>query len=318
MKLGIIGTGTIVEEVLGFIHKFDFEKIYICGRKKSQERVEFLAKQFNLDAIYYEYEQILKSDADVIYIGLPNDMHYDYSKQAIEAGKHVIVEKPATVTYEQLVELDSLAKQNHVIFIEAMSIYHMPAYKALQQDIKKIGDIRVVNLNYSQLSKKYKRFCEGDITPVFDKDRNGGALRDINIYNISAMVGLFGKPNSVFYEPNIIKGVDVSGIALAKYDTFVVNLIGAKDCNSSGPSTFQGEAATINVSPFVNGMTSYDIIYNDSSISSESVNLDTGCNRLEFEFVEFIRILNQNDQAACDLLMQKTKLVSQIIDKCLC
>jgi len=316
MKLGIIGSGTIVEEVLGFIHELEFEEIYICGRIQSKEKVQDLAEDYEVDKVFFDYNEILNSDVDVIYIGLPNDMHYEYSKRAIEAKKHVIVEKPATITLSQLEELEELAHKNKVFYFEGMSIYHMPAFKKLKDDVAKVGSIRIVNFNYSQLSRKYFRFCQGETIPVFDKNRYGGALRDINIYNISAMVGLFGKPNSVDYFANIEKDIDVSGMVIADYGNYKACLTGAKDCNAPGPSTIQGDAGTICIYPNVNGISEYDIIYNDKTSDTEEIDLSEGCSRLLYEFEEFIRIIEESDDLSCNKLMEMSKIVAGIIDDC--
>lgn len=68
-----------------------------------------------------------------------NDLHVEYSKKALEAGKHVICEKPISITVSELEELEKLAKSKNKFIIEGMSIYHMPAYKQLKQDVSLVG-----------------------------------------------------------------------------------------------------------------------------------------------------------------------------------
>ena len=315
MKLGIAGNGVIVQEVLSFIDEIGFDEIYISGRKSSEAKLNELAKEYRLNKVFTDYDELLASDIDVVYIGVLNDMHVDYSKRAIEAGKHVICEKPITINLAELEELDSLAKEKGVMLFEAMSIYHLPAYKQLQQDVKLVGDIKLCNFNYSQMSRRYKNFHEGIATPaVFDPAHCGGALRDLNVYNLSAMVGLFGMPKAVTYSPNMEKGVDTSGVLLADYDSFKCICAATKDCNAPGPSTIQGVDATICIYPHVNGMTEYDVLFNDMDTDTKEVDLSDGSHRLYFEFVEYKRIIEENDSSAQQKLMEYSKAVAGIID----
>lgn len=315
MKLGIAGNGVIVQEVLSFIDEIGFEEIYICGREKSEDKLKELAKEYNLNGVYTDYDALLASDIDVVYIGVLNDMHVDYSKRAIEAGKHVICEKPISITLEELQQLDELAKKNNVMLFEAMSIYHLPAYKQLQKDVELVGDLKLCNFNYSQISRRYKAFHEGTATAaVFDAGHAGGALRDLNVYNLSAMVGLFGMPKAATYSPNMEKGVDTSGVLLADYGSFKCICAATKDCNAPGPSTIQGVDATICIYPHVNGMTEYDVLFNDMDTDTKEVDLSDGSHRLYFEFVEYKRIIEENDSSAQQKLMEYSKAVAGIID----
>ena len=315
MVLGIAGSGVIVGEVLSFIDEIEFEKIYICGRESSKDKLEALAKKYHLDMVYTDYQEMLKSDVDVVYVGVLNDLHYEYTKAAIEAKKHVICEKPITNGLTQFQELVSLAKKNQVYYFEAMSLYHMPAYKQLQQDIKLAGDLKLCVFNYSQMSSRYGLFHSGQaVPPVFDPAHNGGALMDLNVYNISAMVGLFGTPKEVTYSANMEKGIDTSGVVTADYGDFKVLCIGAKDCVAPGPSTIQGVDATICIYPHVNGMTEYDVLFNDADTETKEVSLSDGSHRLFFEFQEFKRIIKEQDAQAHERLLKYSEQVISILD----
>ena len=317
MKLGVVGNGVIVEEVLSFIDEIGFDEIYICGREKSADKLEALAKRNHLSRVFLNYDELLASDVDVVYIGLLNDLHVEYAKKAIEACKHVICEKPITYSLNELEKLNELAAKKGVMLFEAMSIYHMPAFKQLQNDVRLVGDIKLCNFNYSQMSRRYKAFHEGTSLPaVFDKDHNGGCLRDLNVYNIAAMVGLFGKPQAVSYFANTEKGVDTSGILIAEYEGFKCMCMAAKECTAPGPTTIQGVDATICIYPHVNGITEYDVLFNDADTDTKEVDLSDGSNRLYFEFAEFKRIIEEKDTDAQAKLMNYSMIAAEIIDEC--
>ena len=315
MKLGIVGNGVIVQEILTFIDEIGFEEIYICGRKASEDKLNALAKKHHLNQVFTDYDKLLSSDVDVVYIGLLNDMHFVYAKRALEAKKHVLCEKPMCVTLSEVEELEKTAKENGVMLFEAMSIYHMPAYKQLQQDVKLVGDVKFCNFNYSQMSRRYKAFHEGGEAPaVFSPDHAGGCLRDLNVYNISAMVGLFGMPQQVTYSANMERGIDTSGVLLADYGSFKCICMAAKECNAPGPSTIQGVDGTVCIYPHVNGMTEYDVLFNDADTDTKEVSLSDGSNRLYFEFAEFKRAIEEKDTSLMDKIMEYSKIVAKIID----
>ena len=91
MRLGILGSGKIVEEFLTVIDKLDFESVDILSTERSKEKAEKIAKDFNLRDTYTDYDKMLKSDIDTVYVALPNFLHFEYAKKAILAGKMLFV-----------------------------------------------------------------------------------------------------------------------------------------------------------------------------------------------------------------------------------
>ena len=114
MKLGIVGNGVIVQEILTFIDEIGFDEIYICG---SEDKLNALASKFHLNQVFTDYDKLLSSDVDVVYIGLLNDMHFEYALKALKAKKHVLCEKPMCVTLEEVNQLENAARENGVMLI---------------------------------------------------------------------------------------------------------------------------------------------------------------------------------------------------------
>ena len=95
MKLGIVGTGTIVEEVLPVLQQVKGLSCYgICGTKRSEAKAEKLKEQYQMQLAVSDYEKLLDSEIDTVYIAVPNLLHFEMAKEAVLRGKHVIVEKP--------------------------------------------------------------------------------------------------------------------------------------------------------------------------------------------------------------------------------
>ena len=203
MKIGILGTGMIVKALMKTVDKLHFSRAVLLGTKETEEETKSMCREYGLDGYYLDYEELLESDVDTIYVALPNHLHYGFAKKALLAGKHVILEKPGTSNAAQMRELEKLAAQEKKMLLEAMNIHYLPVFQSLKEHLKDLGTIKIVSLNYSQYSSRYDAFRRGEVLAAFDPKRAGGALMDLNVYNIHAAVGLFGKPESVRYEANV-------------------------------------------------------------------------------------------------------------------
>lgn len=311
MKLGIIGTGMIVTDVLNAIEDLLVEKIYIYGR--SEDKASLFNEKYHLDGYFTDYDEILDSDVDTIYIALPNYLHYEFSKKALLKDKHVIIEKPITSHYEELKELKEIAFQRHLIIIEAMNLHYLPGVLSIKDNLSLLGDIKIVNLNFSQYSSRYNAFKEGVILPVFDYHKSGGALYDLNVYNIHFVIDLFGEPKDVYYYPNIEKGIDTSGILIMDYPRFKVIAIGAKDCKAPMMNTIQGNDGNIVVDKAISQMTSYSLSKNNKE--EIKYQFDTQKHRLYYEFKEFIRIIDKQDYQTVSKMLEISSIACRVMEK---
>ena len=312
MKLGILGTGFIAKELMSLLDQLDIEKAYVLGTEKTREETEALKAQYGLAGAFYDYDDLLNSDVDTVYVGLPNFLHYSFSKQALLAGKHVIVEKPGASNAKEMKELADIAEEKQLILVEAMSIHYMPAVLKIKEKLSELGDLKIVSLNYSQYSRRYDSFKKGEILPVFDPKKAGGALMDINVYNVHFVMSLFGKPESVSYQANVERGIDTSGVLTLKYPAFQAVCIGAKDCKAPLMNTLQGDEGCIVINSPVNGMTSFELDYNDGrSESYTSENPET--NRMIYEFREFIRMIDEKDYETAEKMLDLSVAVSEVM-----
>ncbi len=312
MKLGILGTGMIVKDLLTIIHKFNFEKMAILGTKQTKEETEKLANQYQIHGVYYDYNLLLKSDIDTIYVALPNYLHFEFAKKALLNCKHVIIEKPITSNSKELEELIEIANKQHVMIFEAMNIHYLPAFRSLKENIHKVGNIKMVNFNYSQYSSRYDAFKNGHILPAFDYHKSGGALMDINVYNLNAIMGLFGTPQDSYYFANIEKGIDTSGIMFLDYKKFKAVSIGAKDCKAPIISTIQGDQGVIIIEKPVNQMTSYKFI--DNKGQETFYKDDSIKHRLYYEFEEFIRMIEEKDYITQQEMLNLSMEISKVME----
>lgn len=312
MKLGIVGAGKIVSEFLSIAHYVkDLNLTAIYGRKNSEEKLKGLKDEYNIGNIFYDYDEFLSSDVDTVYVALPNNLHFEFTKKALEANKNVIVEKPITSNYKEALILSELAKEKGLFMLEAISNQYLPNYKKVKELIPELGNIKIVQCNYSQYSSRYDSFKEGKILPAFDANFSGGALMDLNVYNIHYVVGLFGKPKNVEYYPNIEKNIDTSGILILEYDTFKCVCVGAKDCKAPIANNIQGDMACIYQDTPANTCERFELIINDGITTS--FNENNYEHRMVNEFIEFARIINNNDVEKHNEMLEHSLIVSEVL-----
>ena len=312
MKLGILGTGMIVKDLLSTVHKLPFSGLAILGTPQTEAETCELATRYNIDDVYFDYQEMLNSDVDTIYVALPNHLHFPFASQALQKGKHVIIEKPITTSVEELNTLKNMASEQNLIMLEAMNIHHLPAYLSLQSQLAEIGNIKLVTLNYSQYSSRYDDFMAGIVHPAFDAKKGGGALMDINIYNLHFVAGLFGEPKAVTYFANQQNNIDTSGMMVLDYGDFKCVCIGAKDCKAPTTSLIQGEKGHVQMTLPVNQMTGFEMALNNGD-SAQFV-FDRREHRLLYEFQSFIRIIDSLDYSTAASLLEVSTIAARMIE----
>lgn len=312
MKLGILGTGTIVQELLPDLKDLGTEKAYLLATPRSKERAEEMVRTYRLTGAVYDYDELLGLDVDTLYVALPNSLHYEYTKKALLAGKHVILEKPAVTRRAELEELWALARDKSLVLVEAVPMRHREGFRLLKEAITKIGRPRLASCYYCQRSRRYDDFLRGNIHPVFDPQKAGGALMDLNLYNIHALVGLFGAPQRVEYQANITRGIDTSGVLTLSYGDFQAAALAAKDCPSPGESVFMGEEGFLQADlRFLNGYT-----FTSRTGEREEVRLEESrTHRLLEEFRVFKDMIEKKDLAAAGELMNGSLTVAGILEE---
>lgn len=312
MNLGIVGAGMIVKDFLSFTHELPEIKLEAIVARNI-ENLKNLQNIYNIKQIYTDLDECLSNPSiDTIYVAVPNNLHYSVAKKALEAGKNVICEKPFTLNYHETVELFGLAESKNLILIEAITNQYLPNYLEIKENLSQIGNIRLVECNFSQLSSRYEAFKKGIIAPVFDKNQGGGVLGDLNIYNIHFVVGLFGAPKNSEYYPNIVREVDTSGILILEYDEFKVVCIAAKDTYNNSYANIQGDKGLIKVIGTLNEVPNYIIKNNEVEMK---VNKNIHKHRMYSEFKKFIDVINNKDFDFMQKQKEHSLAVMEIFDK---
>ena len=324
MTISVIGSGKIVKEVLGMLRE---EVPAVVPQSifahSDISRARQLAYEYDIPELFTDYDELLRVDqSDFVYIANINTAHYDYALRALEAGRNVIIEKPVCMTLRETETLIRMARERQLMLIEAVSLLHMPNMRALKEKLPDIGRVHLVECDYSQYSSRYDRYLKEDVAPAFDPASGGGALRDLNVYNINFVVALFGSPERVEYHANRgFNGVDTSGILIMHYPDFQCVCSSGKDCYGLPYGQIQGERGIIRVEGPVSVLKSFSLTKRvdepEPTLVTTDYNLNFFRHRLAHEFDTIRTLFETRNFEALNHYQDISLAVMRIIESAL-
>jgi predicted dehydrogenase len=168
----------------------------VAVASRTQERADAYAAEWEIPRAYGSYADLLADDEiEAVYISLPNTMHTDWSIKAVEAGKHVLCEKPFTRNPDDVTRAWDAADGAGRLLSEAFMYRHNPQTKKAKELVESgaIGELRLIRSTFS-----YGLYDEANIR--LRTDVEGGALMDVGCYNVSWSRLIAGEPERVWGE----------------------------------------------------------------------------------------------------------------------
>ena len=247
IKYSVIGTSWITNSFIEgakTVEGLVLDGVY----SRSEEKGTAFAQKVGAKRVFKSIEEVADSDTDFVYVASPNVCHYEQCKFLLENKKHVICEKPVTITSKEFSKLFFLAEENNVRYFEAIMYMHTETRYALKQALQDIGNISSAHFEYSQLSSKYEALLSGELPNIFNPKMKTGALNDLGIYCVYPTIDLFGEPEEVVALQNFIfTGADGAGSAILKYKDKVVTITYSKTAESRAASQILGDNGTITI-----------------------------------------------------------------------
>ncbi len=313
ISIGAIGTSSIMEYILQGIGQTEGLHCQVVCSRDSSRGAAFAQKNGvpestdNLDAM------LQRKDLDVIYIASPNRLHPDQAIRAMDAGKHVFVEKPAAVRKEDLQAMIDAARRNHVFFFECITTIFMPTFVKWMTDLHALGKIRKAEFYYGQYSSRYDAYLRGENPNNFNPDMDGGALNDLGVYCVHSAVALFGSPESVSYTqkpgPN---GVDLAGVLTMNYPDFPCIIHTAKDRPMDSGCAITAERGTFVSQGPVNAFADTTCTIDGNTGIMQLSHLE---NRMIYEFARFRDAICNHDQAFFEAMCRQSLLTAGILEQ---
>lgn len=313
MKLGIVGTGMISCELMTQVipHIPSIQVTALCSTPRSLQKAQQLGAQYHIPLVTDNFDALLAADIDAVYLGVPNHTHVFFAEKALQEGRHVICEKPLTSNIEQSERLAALAHEKRLFLIEAISNQYLNSYLSIRENLPRLGEIKQVFCNFSQYSSRYDAFQRGEISPAFNPACSGGALMDLNLYNLYFVVGLFDAPQSASYLPNIERDIDTSGILTMRYPSFTAACIASKSCPGPSQCLIEGTDGYLLMQAPANTCGSFSVTLRDGT--NEFIDCIASPHRMIEEFIAFERMLREQDLDTCYTALDKSLTVSRIL-----
>jgi predicted dehydrogenase len=190
-RWGIVGTGGISRTVVGDLHLTENADLVAVASRTAGNAEQF-ATEHEVPRWYGSYEALFAvEDVDVVYIGTPIGTHFEVARQALEAGKHVLLEKAFTTTADEARSLAALAGERDRFLMEAMWMRFNPTIRRLLDEVAAgaIGEVRTVQASFG--------FPPPPGALHWRADLGGGALLDMGVYPLTFAQLLLGEPTSV-------------------------------------------------------------------------------------------------------------------------
>lgn len=301
MNFAVIGTNFITDRLIAAGQKvpgFHVQAVY----SRTMERAKEFAAKYDIPDTYDSLDALAEADnVDIVYVASPTYCHAAQTIRMLQGGKHVLCEKPVASDSEELAAMIAAARENNVIMLEAMRSVFGPEFRAVQEHLPELGKIRRATFEYCQYSSRYDNFKKGIIENAFRPELSNGAIMDIGIYTVHALVKLFGKPDEVKAMAEILPGsIDGSGTVLARYKDsgMLAELIYSKITDTKLPSEIQGEDAIMQIDKLsdIRKLT----IYDRRTKESREITIDREANNMVYQVEEIMRLaeMDRNDAMA--------------------
>ena len=320
IKYGVIGSGWIAEEFVRGAQTVD-GMCFVAMYSRTYEKGKEFAEKFGCENVYTELNEFAESDIDAVYIASPNSLHYEQSKLMLEKGKHVLCEKPITITPDEFEELFSLAKEKNLIYTEAIMMMHSPLKNKVKNALKKIGNITSAHFDFSQLSSKYKALVNGENPNIFNPEMKTGCLRDLGIYCFYPAVEFFGLPENISASAGFVKtGADGYGTTVLDYPDKQVTLTYSKIGQDYCGSQIIGDKGTVTIES-VSQLIGVKIHFADGTVEAVTEDVEKYI-LMAYEaenFLKFITDYEKNKEEYSEInerILQVNRLLFEVKNLC--
>lgn len=248
IRFGVVGTNFITDWVIAGARqdeRFELAAVY----SRTQEKADEFAAKHQIPHTFTSLEAMAQSSLiDAVYIASPNFLHAEQSILCMKHGKHVLCEKPFASNAREANAMIEASRTYHVTLMEAMKPTLTPNFRAVRENLHRLGTIRRYFSCYCQYSSRYDKFKEGIVLNAFKPELSNGAMMDIGIYTLYPMIVLFGRPEKVEATGVVLSsGADGQGAVNFLYKDMNATILYSKIANSALPTEIQGEEGNINL-----------------------------------------------------------------------
>lgn len=247
LRFGIIGTNFISDWFVQACAETGGLATPVAVYSRSEERGRRFAARHALPYAFTDLAQMV-DEVDAVYVASPTAAHFPQAMQAVEAGKHVLIEKTMTENAAQTEQLFAAADANGVVAMEATRNLHAPAHALIRNALPRLGTLRYAHLEMLQYSSRYDRHKAGERLNAFDPTLGNSALADIGVYCLEPALDWFGVPETQSGDSvRLGNGFEALGSIQLSYPGMLVDVVYSKVAQSAVPSVIVGEQGSLTI-----------------------------------------------------------------------
>ena len=245
IKWGIIGTGTMASTFVQAIQRNKNCSVEAVGSRTLTNASKF-AERFGITHSFGSYEELSQcADIEVVYIASTNNFHYKNALQALNAGKHILIEKPFALNHKESKEILDLAQSKGLFCMEGMWMRFIPMIQKAKElvDNGEIGSIQMLTANFG-MPMQYDANNR-----QYDPKLGGGALLDLLVYPISLAHLILGKPKAIQSLSTLTpSGVDAQTTCMFSYESGTISNLQASFSTALANEVYlYGEKGSIHI-----------------------------------------------------------------------
>lgn len=306
-KVGVVGSGRIAKRFVPeskVVNGVEVTAVYDPNKKSAYS----FAETFDINAYTDNYSTFLDG-VDAVYIASPHLTHYQYAKDALYAGKHVLCEIPFVLSGAQAKELYDYAEEHNLVLLEANKTAYCPAFCHLTTLVKSgmIGDIVDVKASLSKMMESGTR--------ELDVAQAGGAMNEHAPLNLMAIIKFLGKEYlHVNFHSKVENGVDIYTKATINYPHATSSITLGIGVKTEGNLVVSGTKGYIYV-PAPWWLTSFfEVRYEDQTKNKKYFYCYDG-EGLRYEIQEFMSMIVNSRRSCYKLRRRESIAIAEIIEK---
>jgi predicted dehydrogenase len=309
IRWGIIGLGNIANKFAADLVTVENAEL-VAVASRNQQRANEFAIRHNSKKAYNSYAALAKDvEIDAVYIATPHSFHKEHSILCLQNKKAVLCEKPFAMNLEEVTEMISVARENNVLFMEALWTFFLPHFSYVLDIVKreKFGKLK-------NLEADFGFFRDFDETSrLFKKEVGGGSLLDIGVYPIFAALATLGKPDAIDANATFFKnGADSSCTAVFHYDKAKATLKSTLLEETKTEAVFTFDTAIVRINRQFHQPTTVVVIQNNQE---EIINFDCKTIGYNYEIEHFNQLLRENKKESPLMTFDFSKNIINTLDK---
>jgi predicted dehydrogenase len=188
LRWGVLGPGSIAGAWVSSVQKHTNQQIVAVASRTPGRAAEF-AETFSIDKVFQTYEELLADETiDAVYVASRVGDHFKHGMRVLDAGKHLLVEKPITYLASEAEELLAHARAKGLLAMEAMWTRYLPQASVIDQLVLKLGTPELLVASFATDNRAIERLWQKG---------GGGVVHDMGIYPIAIAQQLFGDPITI-------------------------------------------------------------------------------------------------------------------------